>query len=784
MEIAQESLRGYGELAKASTAGNAWLSGRRFALLLAVLIFAQFPQVLLGLQTFVVRDYGFFAYPLAHFQHECFWRGELPSWNPYNDCGVPFLAQWNTMPFYPPALIYLLLPLTWSLSFFCLVHVFIAGLGMYFLANRWTGNRFAAAVAGILFSFNGLTLNLLMWPSHIATLSWMPWVVLTAESGWRAGGRNLIVAALVGSLQMLAGGPETIFLTWLILALMWLGQVIIRVRESRVTGQNVSLAMIWRFPVLVLLITGLCAAQLLPFLDLTVHSQREVGYADSRWAMPAWGWVNFLVPMAFGKIWSMGVFFQYYQSWTSSYYIAIGGLLLGILGAWSVRSARTWLLAGVAVCGLILSFGDRTFIFRGLRWLVPQLSMITNPVKFITLAIFAVPLLAAYALERMQSGQPVAIELRKRMWLFGTIMLGLIAAILVWARLYPFPPDEVSVTLGNGLERAGFLVSEVGLLFILLRSREETLQRVLPLAFLVILWLDVLRHEPNQNPTVSPTVYESGLVRTRLETIDKIPQPVLGKSRAMLTSAAEAGFTGFIVSDPKNNFLVKRLGYFCNCNLLDDVPKVNGFFSLYPSESSDIISILYGTTAAFPRLLDFLSVSEHSENPKSNESIGWASRDTWLPEITVGQKPIYRDRPAAIAELSSTNFDPAHVVILSAADKPFVTVTNQTQGRVVSSRFGLQEVEFGIEASEPSLAVVSQTYYHLWRATMDNKPARLLRANHAFQALEVPAGTHHMKLTYRNDPFLIGAAITGFALCACAVGWMRYRNASARMIDR
>src|SRR6266850_3924915 len=88
-----------------------WLTPGRFALVLGLLIFAAFPQVVLGLQTFVVRDFGFFAYPLAHFQRECFWRGELPLWNPYNNCGVPFLAQWNTMPLYPPALIYLLLPL-------------------------------------------------------------------------------------------------------------------------------------------------------------------------------------------------------------------------------------------------------------------------------------------------------------------------------------------------------------------------------------------------------------------------------------------------------------------------------------------------------------------------------------------------------------------------------------------------------------------------------------------------------------------------------------------------
>ena len=47
-----------------------WLTPGRFALVLGLLIFASFPQVVLGLQTFVVRDFGFFAYPLAHFQRE------------------------------------------------------------------------------------------------------------------------------------------------------------------------------------------------------------------------------------------------------------------------------------------------------------------------------------------------------------------------------------------------------------------------------------------------------------------------------------------------------------------------------------------------------------------------------------------------------------------------------------------------------------------------------------------------------------------------------------------
>src|SRR5262245_23053905 len=97
-----------------------WFSAKRFALLLVVLILAAFPSVIFGTQSFVHRDFGLWGYPVAHYHRECFWRGELPLWNPYNNCGLPFLAQWGTLVLYPLSLIYLLQPLPWGLNLFCL----------------------------------------------------------------------------------------------------------------------------------------------------------------------------------------------------------------------------------------------------------------------------------------------------------------------------------------------------------------------------------------------------------------------------------------------------------------------------------------------------------------------------------------------------------------------------------------------------------------------------------------------------------------------------------------
>src|SRR3954452_18842024 len=198
------------EHTRTETPAREWFTPGRFAAFLGLFILCLFPTVLFGAQTFFFRDYGIFGYPLAAYHRECFWRGELPLWNSLSNCGIPYLAQWNTLTLYPLSLIYLLLPMPWSLSFFCVAHLFLAGLGMYLLALLWTNNRFASAIAGVAFSFNGLTLHCLMWPNNIAGLALMPWVILAVDHAWRKGGRTLIIAGLLGGVQMLSGAPEIV----------------------------------------------------------------------------------------------------------------------------------------------------------------------------------------------------------------------------------------------------------------------------------------------------------------------------------------------------------------------------------------------------------------------------------------------------------------------------------------------------------------------------------------------------------------------------------------------
>jgi hypothetical protein len=233
----------------------------------------------------------------------------------------------------------------------------------------------------------------------------------------------------------------------------------------------------------------------------------------------------------------------------------------------------------------------------------------------------------------------------------------------------------------------------------------------------------------------------------------------------MVSPTAANDFIHSASGDPKNNFLAKRAGYCANVNLLDAVPKVDGFFSLTPRESDDVLSLFYRTTNAdFPRLEDFMGVSQITA---PGEMLKWQSRPDFLPLVTAGQKPLFLHDAKALQALTQNDFDGGKVVFLPPEDKSFVTVSNQPSTKVLQSTFGNQTVDIEVEAAEPSFVVVAQTYYHDWRAEIDGQPAPLLRADVAFQAVHVPAGGHKIHLFYRDRAFEIGAAISIAAWLGC-----------------
>jgi len=247
-----------------------------FVLMLACALFVCFPKIIIGTHTWFFRDYGAYLYPLNVFTRNSLLRGELPLWNPYSQCGVPHMAQLGS--WYPPTLLAIFLPLPWSLNIVVVLHLLWAGLGVYLLASRWGLGTFAATWAGMAAVFNGVILSSIEWAAYIAVLSWTPWIVLLAMQSWEKGGRWILLAALASGMQILGGMPELVVLTWIFVAVVWVGAVI----AKNVSVRASALRTVW----IILLASGLTSFQTLPFLDLMAHSQRNLTSASGTWSMP------------------------------------------------------------------------------------------------------------------------------------------------------------------------------------------------------------------------------------------------------------------------------------------------------------------------------------------------------------------------------------------------------------------------------------------------------------------------------------------------------------------
>jgi len=750
------------------------MTPRRFALLLAVLVAAAWPDVPLGTGSFGLRDFSVFGYPLAHHHRECFWRGELPLWNPLNHCGLPFLAQWNTLALYPGALLYLLPPLPWSLGLFMLVHLWLGGLGAYAVARRWTGHELAAAVAGVAYAFHGLVQQSLMWPNNLAAFALLPWVVLTAERAAREGGRRLVVAALVGAMQMLTGAPEVILFTWLLCGALLVGDCVKRKTEN--VSQDALTHYALRFTSLIGLVSLLSAAQLLPFLDLLAHSQRDAGYATDSWPLPATGPANLLVPLFNCHFMSTGLPAQPGQAWTATFYPGALVLVLAALAALRVRRGGVIVLSGLGMLALLFALGGNGPLYDLTKTLLP-LGVMRYPVKFIIPLTFILPMLAAWAIASLAT---TGLNRRALGVGVGSVLVA-IAALGAIGWNWPPPnnePSDRARVLHSALASGAALAAGA---FALLQVLRAPGNRFWPLALLAVLFLDLRTHCPGLTPRVNPGVFAPGVPPADA----LVPRPQLGTGRAVLHPRALLDLDGRMLPELDRTLLLQRQALFMNANLLEGIPKADGFFSLEPRATHEATLALYaGTNGLRDRLADFAGVTH--ANPPPN-IFQWQRRSTALPLITAGQRPITVYETNTLAAIAAADWNPRQVVFLRAGDFQSPSVAGEGNGRrleaagtvaarVLNSKWTAHRIECEVESPAPTLVVIAQSHYHPWQATVNGQPAMILRANHAFQAVPVPAGRSTVRLDYVDRRFQLGLALSALGLAACVVLWWRDRR--------
>ena len=522
----------------------------------------------------------------------------------------------------------------------------------------------------------------------------------------------------------------------------------------------------------------------------------------------------------------------------ASLYLGLGATGL-VLAAWvgPPRRRRTF-LAVAAVVGALMALGRHTPLYAWAEALLPPLQALRYPAKTMALVAFAWSLLAGMGIDGWRSleAQPRRFRGRVLVPLAAlTLAAGWMAVLLFrdpdgWgARVFAIPASGLSFADLLAPTRlrlvAATVASGVVLAIGAIGTRFSAPARGASVAFCAV--ADLLVAHYSLNPAAPP-----GLYTHRPELLDVV-RGGLGGPESPPSSDSERGF---IPRERNDGQRIHVYDYFFDGRsqrhlgraapyLVARAPAgwpvraaqalgmrlylfppsagpwgvegsydldVAGLGSPYVAALGELLRAAEGTPAQL-RLLRLGAVSHvvtlHDAGFESLERVALV-RSLFPEPIRVFRVPDARPRTyavggarvadgaAALRTLFDPAFDPAREVVLAGGPGAPATSFFSGTSRVVSR--AADRVRLEADLSGNGYVVLVDAWDPAWRVSVDGRPADLLRANVAFQAVAVTGGRHVIDLRYRPATLPWGLALTGLAVAAGVAVY--FRNSSPRRI--
>jgi len=118
------------------------------------------------------------------------------------------------------------------------------------------------------------------------------------------------------------------------------------------------------------------------------------------------------------------------------------------------------------------------------------------------------------------------------------------------------------------------------------------------------------------------------------------------------------------------------------------------------------------------------------------------------PAWFVEDVEVVRSADEEIEELGTTNTKTTALVDQRFESLVPVSITPDSTAEIFMHRYSPNRISYFTEAASEQFAVFAEVFYpEGWEATIDGKPAEIVRTNYVLRGLTVPAGKHEMVLT-------------------------------------
>lgn len=667
-------------------------------------------------------------YPYKELSIDLIKKGIFPIWNPYNFTGNALMANFQSSVFYPLGIIYFILPMVDAWSVMVLIQPILAGIFTYLFLSCFPIRKIAAVFGAVTFAFSGA---MIVWMGdHLVfshTMLWLPLILYAIErKHWILGTIGLTVTIFAGFVQPLVYVFATSF-------------------AYAIYRKRLTLSMF-------ILSLGIGAVQLLPTWELFSLSPRaasDISYLYDQFLMPMTHLISFLAPDYLGNPVTYNYLGGGYHE--SMLYIGVLPLLLAFLARKNSIVKFFWVATGVS-----LLLGLNVPLVRWFYELEIPIVSTFVPSRIFFLTSFALSVLAAFGCEEI-----LAKKSSKRLVVLSALCLVILGIWYVAKAKEPVMQRNLILPV----------------LFLLLTGILAALRRwitggvfVLTIAGQIYFGQKYLSFSERQ------FVYPEHPVLTYL-------QQYAGYNRFWTYGDGyiNANFaTQYRIYSPDGTdaLFPARLGE------LFYATETNGRYA--PSQRIDarIARAREGESMLDNpyrlRLLSLTGVkyvtdfSTQTQLPLSLFTQVW-NRDNWhiyeykdaLPRVFLTSSYIVEaDRQKILDQIFIQ--EPVSTTLVLEEDPP-VENTGMTTGSAQIERYTPNSVMVQVTSAGDGLLFLSDTHVPGWNAYVDGKKSTVYRANYAFRAVAVPAGSKRVEFRYEPDSFRWGMGITATSLVLFAI---------------
>jgi hypothetical protein len=735
---------------------------------LAIALVIVFHRLLLG-EVFFWGLPALQFYPWREYAFDMLRAGQLPLWNPYNGAGAPLIANYQSAIFYPFNWPGLVTPLAWSMSVTAVLHLFIAGWGMWLFTERLSIPALGRGMSALAFGMSSYLVARLGTYPMVDAAVWMPWI-LWAALGVVSNGRRRDVGwlAVLGGMQLLAGHAQ---MTWysMLLAAIFMGWWTVVYRQWY--WMRLGLVLI-----ALMLAVGLATIQLLPTAELLRLSQRSSGI-DFDFAMNfsyrLERGLNFLSPNVFGNpgdgsyvTVGKGAFFE------DAVYVGLIPLLsaLAAIISWLWAKVRRlerptyfttvplWLAVGIVA--FIFALGGNSPVFPFLYNNIPTFDLFQAPVRWHLWTVFAVSILAGIGVGAWGRGH----------WLLFNTRLATaacIGAVLLVIFVPRFLPSDIQTNNGvQAIIRAVLTMGILGALagILTLRQPEQPDSRDYRwwmLAVLLVVAVDLGWAAQGLNPTVPSAFYD------RMTTDDR------GNLRTYWPEDAEENVkfqTHLLLHDYRtatDNWQSFRASGLANLNLLDRTYLLNNFDPLLVGHFAQYLDLIESDSEQRDILLQASGVIAVYDNDGEPESLEQPGERAWFASQLCAH-PSEESVVEAMGDQSWPPLEQVHYVSDESDSNPSPdepSCIERPVGEVLSITDEGNTVILTVRAEPNAELVLADTFYPGWEVTVDGQhPSRVVQANLAFRAVALPSGAQEIRFEYHPWWLLPGALVSFISL--------------------